>query len=231
MKPLRAFAVTEPDENIGGIIFARHAITAAKIGAEEYGCGEIQGMSCRRAAWADQYCDTGRVPASQMIARGWHFECHGCGARIDEDWLIENNLTVDGVCGSQNTWVFCCARCKWRHKRYLAREASAKADAIEAFKAVVRKRFGDVEFIDTDPTGNMRQHHAYVVEGERGGWHWRQVHIAFNFPGMQFGPAHLVRDEPHGRGQCGFIGPTKPHYTCCGGDREAFEKFAAETKP
>jgi hypothetical protein len=227
-KPLRAYAVTEHDENTGGIIFARHDIAARKAGANEYGDGELTYVSCRRAPWADHCAETGIVPAKLMIDFGWHFECHGCGARIDVDWLRENRLPLDGVCGSQNGWVFCCARCKWRHKKYLGRERAAKDDAIEAFKAIIRARFGDVEFVERGETGG---HHVYVVEGERGGWHWSQVHVAFKFPGMQIGPAHLVRDEPHGRGRNGFIGPTKPHYTCCGGDREAFEKFAAETKP
>src|SRR5690606_22246621 len=111
---------------------------------------------------------------------GWHFECHSCGARIDEDWLHEEGLSVDGVCGSQNGWVFCCPRCKWRHMKYEARRRATERDAIEAYKSMVRSRFGDVEFVDKDEHRNG--HHAYVIEGDRGGWHWNQVHVAFKFP-------------------------------------------------
>lgn len=227
-KPLRAYAVTEQGENVGGIFFARHAITATKRGACEYADGDIHYVSCRRAPWADHLAETGAVPASLMIAHGWHFECHGCGATIDEDWLREQRLKVEGVCGYQNGRVFCCARCKWKHMKYEARRRAAEKEAIDAFKAIVRARFGDVEFVDKDE--DRRGHHAYVVEGDRGGWHWNQVSVAFKFPGMVYGPAHLERREPYGRGRKGFIGPAKATYTCCGGDVKAFEKFAAETK-
>jgi hypothetical protein len=228
-RPLRAYAVTESGENTGGIIFARHDIVAKRWGANEYGDGDIHSMSCRRAPWADHLAESGVVPAKLMIGHGWHFECHGCGERIDEDWLRENHLPLDGVCGSQNGWVFCCARCKWRHMKYLAAERAAAEEAITCFKAVIRARFGDVEFPVT--VGKYGGSHAYVIRGDRGGWHWQEVSVAFNFPGQQIGPAHLERRQPHGRGRNGFIGPVKPDYTCYSGDREAFEKFAAETKP
>lgn len=225
MKPIRAFAVTETDENTGGIIFARHAITATRIGADEYGTGEIHGMSCRRAKWADQFADTGRVPASEMIARGWHFECHGCGSRIDEDELRCRGLSVDGVVGTQNSWVFCGARCRLRHLAQLRREKMCGDAFLEVLRGVIRKRFGNVHI--HEDAENFKPH-VYVISDRRievvG-----QAAVYFDFPGMQIGPASIHYDWPYSFAWDGK-GPVKPHFRCCNGDREAFEKFAEETK-
>jgi hypothetical protein len=46
---LKAFAVTEHDENTGAVIFAKHDIVARRIGADEYADGELSYVSCRRA--------------------------------------------------------------------------------------------------------------------------------------------------------------------------------------
>lgn len=219
-KPLLAYSVVENCESTGGIVFARHRIAALKQGACAWSDGDISGMILQRVPWADHCADTGIVPANLMIAHGWHFECHGCGATIDEDWLAEEKLDIDGVVGNQNGPIFCCARCKWRNMRYMARRVRAKSEAVTLFQSIIRQRFGDVEFAGE---------HVHLIEGERGGFHWYQVHVAFNFPGMVIGPAWLQRDEPSPRGHHGFIGPAKARYTCCAADREAFEKFAAET--
>ena len=84
-KPVRAYVVLENDERSGAIYFARHAITARKAGANEYGDGELSYVTCNRAPYADQFAETGMVPASVLVENGWHFECGSCGHRIDDD--------------------------------------------------------------------------------------------------------------------------------------------------
>ena len=84
-KPLLAYAVTEDFEGMGGIVFARSNIEARKWGAREYNDGELGGMTCKRVPWADRYASERDIPISAMVDVGWHFECHGCGRRIDTD--------------------------------------------------------------------------------------------------------------------------------------------------
>lgn len=133
---IKAFAVTEHDENTGAIIFAKHAIVARRLGANEYAGGELSYVSCRRAPWADAYA--GRpIPARVMIANGWHFECSECDQRIDEDYLYDNRLPLDGVIGTQHSHVFCSKRCA---RRWYSMERRRKAEAQEA-----RKRLDDIE--------------------------------------------------------------------------------------
>jgi hypothetical protein len=217
---LKAFAVTEHDENTGAVIFAKHDIVARRIGADEYADGELSYVSCRRAPWADAYADKA-VPARVMIAHGWHFECSECGSRIDEDYLFDNRLPVDCVVGTQHSHVFCCSKCARRWYSMKRRRKAEELRAIEAFKAVVRKRFPDAEFCDEED--QFRGHHAYVTP-ERGGWNWQQVIVAFRFPGMKHGPAHFRMDSRH------KPGPHLASYTCCNGDKEAFEAYAFATK-
>lgn len=225
MSALRAFAVTENDENTGAIYFAKHDIVAKRWGANEYGDGELSYVSCRRAPWADEYASK-PLPAWLMIANGWHFECHGCGMRLDEDELRERHLPVEGVLGSQHSLVFCSARCR---RKDFSRERRRKAEAqraIEALKAIVRNRFPQVSFTDEHDNPNW-QHHAYVTYHHRQrGWFWEQVSVSFTFPGMQIAPAtlRLQRRWSH------TIGPVMPEYSCCNGDLEAFQAYAAATR-
>lgn len=228
MSQMRAFSVTELNENTGGIVFAKHAVTARREGANEYADGDFGYVSCHRAPWADKFVDIRDVPVSVMIDHGWHFECHGCGARIDEDWLNEEGLPVEGVIGTQSTSVYCCARCKWRTMKENAKRAEQQRIAIDAYKAEVLKRFPDAEICEAEP-GHLPPHHAYVTR-DKGAWHWGQVAISFKFPGMKIAPAHYRRDEPLHQWRVPFIGPVKAYFTCCNGDREAFEAWAQQSR-
>ncbi|MGB3833710.1 MAG: hypothetical protein WA975_17815 [Mesorhizobium sp.] len=221
MTALRAFAVTENEENTGAIYFAKHDIVAKKWGANEYADGDITYVSCRRAPWADAYVGQ-PIPAKVMIANGWHFECSGCGQRIDEDFFYDNRLPLEGVIGTQHSAVYCCSRCARKDLSLKRRRKAEEQRAIEAFKAIVRKRFPDADFCD-DEQSSFKGHHAYVTAG-RGGWHWKQVIVSFRFPGIKIGPAHYRLDGGYG------IGPYFAGYSCCNGDREAFEVWAAKTK-
>lgn len=218
---LKAFSVLEKDEFTGDIYFAEKAIYAAKAGANEYAYGELGSVQCRRAPWADQYAGIG-VPARLAVDHGWRFECMGCGITVDSDLPYEHRLPVSGVCGTVSGRVFCSGRCKWKHRRQAQRRKEQEAKAIADFKEFVRRRFPDAEFCDRNewPGG----HHAYCTQGPRGGWHREQVVVAFAFPGMKIGPACFRMEQSH------KIGPPRGYYTCCNGDREAFEAFAAQQK-
>lgn len=220
MTGLKAFAVLENDENTGAIYFAKRDIEARKAGANEFGDGDISNVSCRRAPWADEYAEAGVVPAKACIAHGWHFECCGCGSTIDEDYLDEEDLLLDGVIGQQHGRVFCSEICECRFNLDKAISRDKERRMIDILKDVVRKRFPGVEF--ADGKDNWKPH-AYATS--RGGvWQVEQAVVSFNFPGMKIGPASLRFDLDHRK-----IGPVKPHYNCCFGDKEAFEAYADAT--
>ena len=111
-KPLLAYSVTEEFEGTGGIVFARSAIAARRIGAERYADGEFENAQCRRAPYADEYAESGVVPASRLIAEGWHFECSGCSRTIDNDYLWERDIDPSDVVGTQDSSVYCNELCE-----------------------------------------------------------------------------------------------------------------------
>lgn len=215
---LKAFAVTEECENTGGIVFARHAVTARRLGASEYNGGEFEGVSCRRAPWADEWADKQEdVPVQLMIAHGWHFECCGCGHRIDEDYLHENDLLIADVIGTQRSSVFCNEICKAEEALRDAIKRDREKRMLAIMRERVLKRFPGVEFATE---GNWAQH-AYA-EKRNGSWQVSQAVVSFKFPGMVHGPATYRFDLDYHK-----VGPVRPHVSCCNGDRDAFEAWAA----
>lgn len=221
-KPLKAYAVTEENENTGSIFFARHSITAAKAGANEHNGGDLHGISCRRAPWADEWATKDEdIPARVMIDHGWHFECHGCGSTIDEDFLDENDLPLGGVIGNQYGPVFCCHICECEHKLERAVAKDHERRAILWLESVVHQRFPGVKFVDD--RGRFDRH-AYACR-QNGEWVVQQGVVSFEFPGMKIGPATCRFDNVRS------FGPVKPQYSCCFGDKEAFESYVEETRP
>jgi hypothetical protein len=213
---LKAYAVIEDGENTGGIVWAEHAVSARRQGAGQFNDGDFSGVSCTRAPWADEYADK-PLPISVMIGAGWHFDCCGCGATIDEDWLCEEGLPLEGVIGTQHSKVYCSEICQCRDKLREAIKRDCERRAIEALQAYVVKRFPGVDFASKD---NWKPH-AYACDDSGGAWQVRQVVVSFAYPGMKIGPA-TCRIERSGRNER-LIGPVKPEYECCAGDREAFE--------
>lgn len=224
MSDLKAYAVTETEsgEYSGAILFARSNIEARRAGAAEFNDQQLGGMSVLRAKWADRYGSRYAVPARELIDAGWHFECWGCGARLDTDWLYDHHLPCAGVIGRQDGPVYCCARCRRKHLNHERRKRAEERRALEYLKMMVRRRFLNVDFADDE--GQYRTHHASVEAGHAG-WQWRHVVVVFRFPGMKIAPATLSFDchRP-------WVGPPHPEYWCCAGDREAFEAWAAKTR-
>lgn len=214
-----AYVVLEKNENTGGVIFAKDKRTALKIGANQFADGEAEYCNITRRRDLDQYEGKG-VPAALLVDEGWYFECHGCGLRLHSDLLEEERLPVSGIVGIEGSAIFCCHTCRTEH---MAREARANAFG-EGFKAMLRDlvttRFGQVEFL---PEGQWR-HHVYVPRGHEP-LVVKEAKVAFNFPGQQFGPA-CIEYRHEGLHGARLMGPVKPHFTCCGGDRKAFEAWA-----
>lgn len=237
---LKAYAVNDKDENLGAIYFAKHDIVARRIGAGQHADGELSYVTCRRAPWADHCAETGIVPVSLMVEHGWHFECCGCGVRINEDlcYLYEDGIEEPETCdqalrykdwkpadiiGHQHSAVFCNAACEADHRAYRAECDRREARAIERFRAIILRRFPGVDFPD-DRERHRGYAHAYVTK-RQGRWHVGQVHVPFTFPGQQFGPASLDYDP-----DSSWQARRKVRFYCAGGDKERFEAFAAATK-
>lgn len=244
-----AYAVTEKDENTGGIFFAEHRIAAAIRGANEYADGDLSQVACRRAPWADQFAETGRVPASIMVAAGWHFECHGCGVRIDGDlperWQDEvrkddaladklrrarrhrqwNPSDVIGF-GEGPGAVFCDAGCQNDHRAAQERRERVEAIIRAKYRKIVERCFPGAQI---EGKGHVyvveQQGVAAVREGEAGRPVWRieQVIIRFDYPGRKYGMAELrferSAENRHRRGGRAIS------VSCSSGDLDAFNEW------
>lgn len=229
-KPLKAYAVTEEGEGTGGIVFARHAVVARREGANEYGDGEFELVSCRRAPWADAYAGTDGVPVSVMVDNGWHFECGSCGRRIDNDMLWENDLLPEDVIGTQHTTAYCNERCEARDKLDRAEAKHRERRWIRRFEKIVLRRFPDASIMKDG--GRFCRPHAYAKRSKDGVWRIEQVVVSFTWPGQEIGPASLRVDTKTDWPRFGGKAVTKrekPYWTCCAGDREAFEAYAKAT--
>lgn len=216
---LKAYAVLEDGENTGGIVWAGHNVVARREGASIFGDGDFSGMSCTRAPWADGYTHK-TLPISLMIENGWRFECCGCGATINEDFLDAEDLPLEGVIGTQHSKVYCSEICECRDNLEHAIKRDHERRAIEALRAYVLKRFPGV----TIGAKENWAPHAYA-SNHGGAWQVRQVVISFEFPGQKIAPAacRIDRDQQNAR----LIGPIRPEYSCCFGDRETFEAWVA----
>jgi hypothetical protein len=222
-KPRLAYEVLENDENTACIVFARSSVAARRIGAHELADGDFSGVRCRRVPWADPYVGRG-VPAALAVANGWNFECAGCASPIDEEEQEWRGLTVDRVYGAVAGAVFCCVECA-ADDRYETEKRQAIGDAVLAeFRAIVRSRFGDVEFV----TGSGREHvyvtHEHVVQ---------QAFVSFRFPGQKYGPATYRWDNERltvreGWRERDAFGPAWPHFSVCNGDVDAWRAFTGQ---
>lgn len=222
--------MTEHDEGSGGIIFARHAITARRLGANKYADGEFGYVNCRRAPWADRYADTRDVPISVMVEAGWHFECGGCGARIDSDMLWERDLEPEDLIGTQHSVAYCNAVCE-AHERLRRAEAKHRERRwIRRFRKIIRARFPDATVVPGEGIGGS----AHALAGkQKGRWVVEQVAVLFEFPGMTIAPATLRYNRADRQWRLPGSPPpkpSKPHWECCTGDRAAFEAWAAKSK-
>lgn len=213
----KAFLVTTDYDGTGGVVFADTPIEARRHGASEWNDGELGGLHVHREPGFDRFDGTG-VPAWMLIARGWWFECSGCGMTINEDNLHDEGLTVEGVQGVDFSRIYCCPTCEADERARAAREAAAGNAFLWQLKQRIEDRFGPVEFAN----GTWKEH---VYAREIGGViHVVQGIVSFNFPGMKIGPASLRYDWGYGE----QFGPPCPEYSVARGDLETFEAWAAD---
>jgi hypothetical protein len=176
-----------------------------------------------RAPWADEFVGVD-IPARVMISHGWRFECCDCGDVISEDCLDENDLTIEGVIGSQHSRVFCSEICeaKYNLDRAIARDHERRM--IGALKTYVLTRFPGVT-VETARSVDGYRHGAHAYATSRGSsWQIEEASVSFEFPGQKIAPAtcELKRSYPNDK----IVGPLKPEFSCCFGDLEAFEAWA-----
>lgn len=216
MAKMKAYAVTEEDENTGGIIYAEHNIVARRLGANEYADGEIAYVSCRRAPWADEYYGIG-LPISVMVDNGWHFECHGCGQRIDSDMLYDQDRRSEDIVGTQDSLVFCDAVCEAYHNLNRAKCKKLETRWVRRFIKIVKRYFPDAE---------PEYRHAYASRNNDGRYTISHVSVQFDFPGREYAMAELAwRKKSSWEKEY-----PKPHFTCSSDDKEAFKLWAADQK-
>ncbi|MCW5758273.1 MAG: hypothetical protein KIS90_00700 [Phenylobacterium sp.] len=217
----KAYTVTDGDEG-WVILFADRSVVARREGAAHLDVEFCEVESCRRTTWADRYWRTGEIPASAMVEHGWHFECQGCGVRIDDDWLSEQGRTCASVVGTQHSGVFCGPDCKARETRRRALRTAFEQRWLLRLQRVVTARFPDAELVES--AEHVWDQHACAEAGRCGRFRIAQVTVAFAFPGMAIGPAFLRIN----RSRTGIAGRgAKPYYTCHNGDLGAFRAWAA----
>lgn len=221
---LKAFIVTENEENTGGVVFAKTAIEARRWGANEFNDGELGGLTVRRKRTLDQYAKTG-VPASVMVEMGWRYECYHCGNTVSEDDLYEQGLAASDVCGVDNGAIYCCRACEMAAASEKLKRKQLHAETVAKFEAIIVRRFPDADFSEARHHTYFQVHH--FDDGREPAWTTEQAVIEFAFPGMKIGRASLRFERGHHVWQ--RIGPPSLAFFCCGGDRESFEVYAAAT--
>lgn len=215
-----AYSYLELNEWTGGIVFAKSNIEARRLGANLLNMDDIGGMEVKRRKDLDKYEGKG-VPAWLLVSDGWHFECHGCGMRIDDCSMEDASLPITGIVGAESGAIYCCHTCRMEARaEHAAQEAFGEA-FLDMLKDLVRNRFPNIDHC----FGEHRQH-VYVQRWSRP-MVVQQARVSFNFPGMKIGPATLEYHHCGNAHGSPIIGPVRPHFYCCNGDREAFEAFAA----
>jgi hypothetical protein len=217
-----AFVVSDNYEDGSVVVFAKTAVAARRYGANELDIDFESVESCRRAPEFDAYAEQGRVPNDVLLEHGWWFECYGCCRRIDSSLEGEHDygsrsrtITLKPVFSGDI--VYCCPSCKARDESDMRERRNAEAMAISDFQERVLRRFPDAEF-------EAHRQHAYVA-GRNGVYGVEQVIVRFGFPGMQIGPAEY-RYDLYPNYTAAKLGPHAPEFTCCNGDKVAFEAWA-----
>lgn len=214
MGAIKAWACLEDSEGTGGVVFARKRQEAEIIASRGFGCGEgIGEYEARRAPWADKWARLGvDIPIRVMVENGWHFECCGCGERIDEDNLHDRDLAIDDVIGTQNASCFCSEACKLSHDKRQAIRKEEMARGLAILRDELARRLPGATLVERS--------HAYVsFHGDLP--YLAQGSVYFDFPGRKIAHGELRFNEPSGK----RIGPTRPEVSVCVGDKEAFAAF------
>ena len=216
---LKAFSVLERSEGTGGVVFAKSAIAARRIGASIYASGEFESVEAKRMPWADQYSATGIVPAKDLVAQGWYFECHGCGVKIDYELFEETAIEPDDIEGSQDA-PYCTSVCKAKYQLERALAERMQKRWIRRFKRLIKAKFPQASFEGKD---YEMAPHAFASRAN-GIMRLEQIHVPFRLEGLEYAPPSLridrqrttTRDEKR---------PCRPYWSCSAADHEAFKEM------
>ena len=212
MSDLKAYIVTEPDENTGGVVFAKSNAHARRLGSSEYGSGDFDWGTARREPGLDKYAETGHVPWIEMFNRGWWRECCGCGGRIEEGHIDDDGNDVEFEIVQVGENVYCRRECREQHVAERAVEDHVKAVTIADMTDQLLRLMPGATIVDKS--------HVYVPAGKTPR-QASQALVYFAFPGMLIGPGCYRFDK---LGQ-------KPYVTVCTGDRLAFARWRAAGYP
>lgn len=241
MAELKAYACLEPYESTGAIFFAKSDIEARRNSADEFNDGDITGMSVKRAPWADKYGSGSKIPISDMVDHGWHFECHYSGVTIDSDLYYEGHeiyndeteeYEYDETCkgkepvGFQYGPVFACQEYADKFSEDERKRKEFEANWLKFWRDYVLKKLPDAIIINRERYGQSE--HIYSVKVPNTDMRTvEQVTIAFEFPGMKYNACLEFRRGTYNYSESG---PPCPHFVCANGDREEFEKWVETQK-
>jgi hypothetical protein len=203
--PRQAYIVQDGESLEGGVLFASSAVEARRIGADLFGGGDLRGMIVRRAHWADQYAATG-VPARELVAFGWQFECAGCDRTINAGQLANRGIAIDAIVGVDGGDVFCCDSCQMLALERRRREDDTRTDAAARLAEWIRGRVPGARVLLASDRFAERPH--VRVRGEIGGPTLIEgAIVSFRLP--ETGAAvHWIRYEPF----TSVIGPHVPNF-------------------
>lgn len=216
---MKAYAVQEEDEGTGGIVFAKTNAQARRIGANRFD-NEWDGVTCRRAAWADQYAP-GPVPFKVMFENGWWRECDGCGVRIEQNGYDADGNTIDFDIVDDGPRTYCTPTCRDRDLIERAKVERVKRRAIAVMRNHLLRRVPGVTIVDGPENWAT---HAFVSRDKHGRLRIGQAIISFDFPGRKHGLGSLRadRDQSHM--------DRKPTVWISNGDREIWAAWRAAVK-
>ncbi|PRF55362.1 hypothetical protein [Burkholderia multivorans] len=179
-KPLKAYRVDESGEGYGCVVFATNSAAARREGASELSTDWECIDSCRRAPQFDQYAP-GPVPIEALIESGWWFECHGCGARVSNDYQYDDdgNEIEPGAYVVRKQRVFCCQEC-------LARDDAKRRANVAAQDALI-------ELVEAKfPGCTIQRVHVYGERLEPSEPHGGHKCVAyFTFPGSRYAATYV----------------------------------------
>lgn len=207
----------------GTIVFATNGAEARRFGANSLDISFEDVESCCRCHWADGYTNSHDIPASLMIENGWWFEeCNHCGISMNDSALEDGEKPVSGVVGFLGGLIFCCAECasSYYEDKRICKEA--EAEMLASLHKRILRRFPDAVLA-------QEKDHAYATRKD-GVVFVKQAKASFDFTGRKHGLASLCFDldtcdhPPYSK----FIGPIRPAWFCCSGDKDEFEAFAAK---
>lgn len=222
----KAYSVLDRDEWTGGIVFASRRDQAIRRATARYFDGDGPETRCSREAWADIHAG-GPVPAGEMVEHGWRFECSGCGRTIDADMrdLACSSGTPDGgmyedwtpaaVVGTQDSAVYCTARCEDSDRIGKERSRRLRDRAVARFTRILLARLPDAKPVDVEAYGGRPG--AEFSDGDVP--LLQRVTVPFAFAGAHYGYA-AIEYSPRG-----FHADRRLSYSCPSGDAEAFDAF------